>query len=163
MRTFLPGRGGTRAGVPARRAERRPRRISTATESKRSHRVVVGLLMGVTGGALAGLHFGCEAGWVASPHVPLDEQDPCADGGIGVGKATLIGAALGALVGLAVDVEATGRAELRVGSGPDTGSQVCCRDPSADAMSDSTLNPERLHQMVAGLRFGHHANSPEAI
>ncbi len=91
---------------------------STATESKRSHRVAAGLLFGVTGGALVGLHFRsqCEAGWVPIPHVPLDEQDPpCADEGISVGKATLIGAALGALVGLAVDVEATGRAELRVG------------------------------------------------
>lgn len=88
---------------------------STATESKRSHRVTVGLLLGATGGALVGLHFQCGAGWVASPHVPLDEQDPCADGGISVGETTLIGAALGALVGFAVHVEATGRAELRVG------------------------------------------------
>ena len=89
---------------------------STTTESKRSHRVAAGLLLGATGGALVGLRFRsqCE-GWVATPHVPLDEQDPCADEGISVGKTTLIGAALGALVGLAVDVEATGWAELRVG------------------------------------------------
>lgn len=88
---------------------------STATESKRSHRVTVGLVLGATGGALVGLHFQCGRDWVASPHVPLDEQDPCPDGGITVGEATLIGAALGAFVGFAVDVEATGRAELRVG------------------------------------------------
>lgn len=88
---------------------------STATESKRSHRVTAGLLLGVTGGALVGLHFQCGRDWVASPHVPLDEQDPCPEGGITVGEATLIGAALGAFVGFAVDVEATGRAKLRVG------------------------------------------------
>lgn len=89
---------------------------STATESKRSHRVTVGLLLGATGGALVGLHFQCRAGWVPRPHVPLDEQDPCPEGGVTVGEATLIGAALGAFVGFAVDVEATGRAELRVGA-----------------------------------------------
>ena len=88
---------------------------SAAAESKGSHRVVVGLLMGVTAGALVGLRIQCGAGWVATPHVPLDEQDPCPDGGISVAETTLIGGALGALVGFIVDVEATKRAELRIG------------------------------------------------
>ena len=86
---------------------------STATESRRSHRVTVGLLIGVTGGALVGLRFRCNER--PRLHIPLDQQDLCAEGRISLGWATLIGAAVGALVGFAVDVEATGRAQLRAG------------------------------------------------